>query len=115
MSPDCLFCRLAAGEIPSTQLHADDDVIAFVDIAPRAPVHVLVIPRRHIASASDLTADDGPLLGRIFAVAADIARQRGIDERGYRIVTNVGEDGGQSVEHLHFHVMGGRRMQWPPG
>ena len=115
MPSDCLFCRLAAGEIPSTQLHADEDVLAFLDVAPKAPVHVLVIPRRHIASAADLTVEDGPLLGRIFAVAREVAQARGIDERGYRIVTNVGADAGQTVAHLHFHVMGGRRMQWPPG
>ena len=115
MAADCLFCRLAAGEVPSTQLHADDDVIAFRDIAPRAPVHVVLIPRRHIASAGELTEADGPLLGRLFAVANDVARQEGIAKTGYRIVTNIGADGGQSVAHLHFHLLGGRRMQWPPG
>jgi histidine triad (HIT) family protein len=113
--PACLFCRLAAGEIPSTQLHADEDVIAFRDIAPKAPVHVVLIPRRHIGSAADLGDADGSLLGRIFAVAAQVARSEGLDERGYRIVTNIGADGGQSVAHLHFHLLGGRRLSWPPG
>ena len=115
VSPDCLFCRIAAGEIPSTQVHADDEVIAFRDIAPKAPVHVLVIPRRHIPSAADLTAADGPLLARMVAVAGDVARREGIADSGYRIVTNVGADAGQSVAHLHLHLLGGRRMSWPPG
>ncbi len=113
--PTCLFCRLAAGEIPSTQIHADDEVVAFRDIAPKAPVHVVVIPRRHIGSAGELTEADGDLLGRIFAVAAQIARSEGIAETGYRIVTNIGAAAGQSVPHLHFHVLGGRRLTWPPG
>ncbi|MBM4407497.1 MAG: histidine triad nucleotide-binding protein [Chloroflexi bacterium] len=115
VSPDCLFCRIAAGELPSSQVHADDQVIAFRDIAPKAPVHVLVIPRRHIPSAADLAVDDGPLLSRMVAVAAEVARHEGIADSGYRIVTNVGADAGQSVAHLHLHVLGGRRMTWPPG
>lgn len=115
VSPDCLFCRIAAGEIPSTQVHADDEVIAFRDIAPKAPVHVLVIPRRHIPSAADLAAADGPLLARMVGVAAEVARREGIADSGYRIVTNVGADAGQSVAHLHLHLLGGRRMSWPPG
>jgi len=112
---DCLFCRIAAGEIPSTQLHADDEVIAIRDIAPRAPTHVLLIPRRHIASAADLTEADGPLLGRLFSVAAQLARSEGIADAGYRLVSNVGRWGGQSVDHLHIHLMGGRSFSWPPG
>ena len=113
--PTCLFCRLAAGEIPSTQLHADDDVIAFRDIAPKAPVHVVLIPRDHIASAADLVELHSALLGRLFAVAATVARNEGLADSGYRIVTNIGADGGQSVPHLHFHLLGGRRLSWPPG
>jgi histidine triad (HIT) family protein len=113
--PSCLFCRIAADELPSTRVHEDDDVIAFRDIAPRAPTHVLVIPREHIASAADLTESHGPILGRLFAVAAEVARSEGIADAGYRVVTNVGEWGGQSVDHLHFHVMGGRPFAWPPG
>lgn len=113
--PSCLFCRIVADELPSTRVHEDDAVIAFRDIAPRAPTHVLVIPRKHIASAADLTEAHGPILGRLFAVAADIARSEGIADAGYRVVTNVGRWGGQSVDHLHFHVMGGRAFDWPPG
>lgn len=112
---DCLFCRIVAGQVPATRVHEDDLVIAFRDIAPRAPTHILLIPRRHIASAADLTEADGPLLGRLFAVAAQIARDEGIADGGYRIVTNIGAWGGQTVDHLHFHLMGGRPFAWPPG
>lgn len=112
---DCLFCRIVADELPSTRVHEDDEVIAFQDIAPRSPTHILVIPRRHIPSAADLTESDGPLLGRMFAVTADIARTQGVADAGYRVVTNVGEWGGQTVDHLHFHLMGGRAFEWPPG
>lgn len=115
MSADCLFCRIVAGEIPSTKVHEDDLVIAIRDIAPRAPTHVLLLPREHIASAADLAAVHGPLLGRLFEVAADLARAEGIVDRGYRLTTNVGAWGGQSVPHLHFHLMGGRPFDWPPG
>lgn len=113
--PECLFCRIAAGELPSTKLHDDELVIAIHDIAPRAPTHVLLIPRGHIASAADLTEADGPLLGRLFAVAADLARSLGLAEDGYRLISNVGQWGGQSVDHLHVHLMGGRAFTWPPG
>ena len=114
-APGCLFCRIVADEIPSTRVHEDDLVIAFRDIAPRAPIHILLIPRRHIPSAADLVETDGPLLGRLFAVAADIARSEGIADGGYRLVSNVGRWGGQTVDHLHFHLMGGRSFDWPPG
>jgi len=112
---DCLFCRIVAGEIPSTKIHEDDVVLAIRDIAPRAPTHILLMPRRHVASAADLTPGDGDLLGRIFGTAADIARSEGIAGPGYRVVTNVGAWGGQTVDHLHFHLMGGRAFEWPPG
>jgi len=112
---DCLFCRIVAGEIPSERVAEDDIVLAIRDIAPRAPTHVLLMPREHIASAADLTDADATLLGRIFATAADLARSEGIAEGGYRIVTNIGTWGGQTVDHLHFHVMGGRPFTWPPG
>ncbi len=112
---DCLFCRIAAGSIPAELLHEDDLVVAFRDIAPRAPTHILLIPRRHIASAAELTEADGPLLGRLFAVAADLARSCGIADGGYRLVSNVGRWGGQTVGHLHVHLMGGRAFEWPPG
>lgn len=115
MRNDCLFCGIADGDIPSDQVHSDDLVVAFRDIAPRAPVHVLVIPRDHIASAAQLTEGDGPLLGRMFAVTAEVARREGVAEEGYRVTTNVGAHGGQTVHHLHLHVMGGRPFTWPPG
>lgn len=113
--PDCLFCKIVAGEIPSTLVAEDDAVVAIRDIAPRAPTHVLLVSREHIRSAAELTEADGPLLGRLFALAADIARGEGIAEDGYRVVTNIGTWGGQSVDHLHFHLMGGRQFSWPPG
>jgi histidine triad (HIT) family protein len=112
--PDCLFCRIVAGEIPSDRVHEDDEVVAFRDINPQAPTHVLAIPRRHIADARALTEADGPLLARLFAVLRDIADEEGLDT-GYRIVTNVGPDAGQTVFHLHLHLLGGRTMSWPPG
>jgi histidine triad (HIT) family protein len=113
--PNCLFCRIIAGEIPSTKVAEDDLVVAIRDISPRAPTHVLVMPRDHIASAADLTDSDAALVGRSFALAAEIARSEGIADGGYRIVTNVGAWGGQTVDHLHFHLMGGRAFSWPPG
>lgn len=113
--PACLFCRIVAGEIPSTRVAEDEHAIAIRDVAPRAPTHILVMPRDHIASAAELTDADAPLVGRIFAMAAELARAEGIADGGYRIVTNVGPWGGQSVDHLHFHLMGGRAFGWPPG
>jgi len=112
--PDCLFCRIVAGEIPSDRVLETDEVIAFSDINPRAPTHVLVIPRRHIADAHALTDQDGPLLAALFGAARRIADAAGL-ANGYRIVTNVGEEAGQSVFHLHLHLLGGRPMRWPPG
>jgi histidine triad (HIT) family protein len=113
--PNCLFCRIVAGELASTSVHEDGEVSAIRDIAPRAPTHILILPKEHIPSAANLTAADGPLLGRIFEVAATLARTEGIADRGYRVVTNVGTWGGQTVDHLHFHLMGGRSFSWPPG
>jgi histidine triad (HIT) family protein len=112
---DCLFCRIVAGTIPADRLHDDDLVVAFRDIAPRAPTHILLVSRRHIASAADLTDADGPLLARLFTVAASLARDAGIADGGYRLVSNVGRWGGQTVDHLHIHLMGGRPFDWPPG
>ena len=112
---DCLFCRIVAGEIPCTKVREDETVLAIRDISPRAPTHVLLMPKDHVASAADLSHADGPLLGALFATAAEIARAEGIAENGYRIVTNVGSWGGQSVDHLHLHLLGGRSMTWPPG
>ena len=114
MSADCLFCRIIAGEIPATKLREDDQVVVIRDIGPKAPTHVLLMPRAHIASAADLTDADGPMLGHLFAVAADVAREEGLDG-GWRLVSNVGPDAGQSVPHLHVHLLGGREMGWPPG
>ena len=111
--PDCLFCRIAAGEIQADLVYQDDAVVAFRDINPRAPTHVLAIPRRHVASAADLTDGDGPMLAGLFAALRHVAEEAGL--RGYRIVTNVGAEAGQSVFHLHFHLLGGRAMTWPPG
>ncbi len=114
MPADCLFCRIAAGEIPAAKVHEDDLVFAIRDINPQAPTHALVMPIAHVASAADLTEADAPLLGRLFAVAAELARRDGLDG-GWRLVSNVGSDGGQSVAHLHLHLLGGRAMGWPPG
>jgi len=114
MSADCLFCRISVGEIPAARVHEDDLVFAIRDLHPQAPIHVLVLPKAHIASAADLTEASGPLLGRLFAVAAEIAAREGLDG-GWRLVSNVGADGGQSVAHLHVHLLGGRAMGWPPG
>lgn len=111
----CLFCRIASGDVPATLLHEDELIVAFPDIAPRAPTHVLLIPRRHLTSAVELADADGPMLGRLFTVAAQLARDAGIAETGYRLVTNSGRAAGQTVDHLHFHLMGGRSMGWPPG
>jgi len=111
---DCLFCKIVKGEIPSDRVHEDDDVIAFRDIAPKAPTHVLVIPRRHIPDAHALTDADGDILGKLFAAARRVADEAGL-ENGYRVVTNIGPESGQTVFHLHFHVLGGRPMSWPPG
>lgn len=112
---ECLFCRIATGEVPATIVHQDDLVLAIRDIAPRAPTHILLIPRAHIGSAADLTAGDGPMLGRLFEVGAQVARDEGIAEHGYRLVSNVGRWAGQTVEHLHVHLLGGRPFSWPPG
>ena len=112
---DCLFCKVVAGEIPAKVVKRSDEAVAFHDIDPRAPVHVLVIPTRHLAAVRDAGAADAPLLGRLLIFAAEVARELGLDTRGYRIVTNTGPDAGQSVDHLHFHVLGGRKMTWPPG
>lgn len=111
----CLFCQLVAGEIDSDIVLEDDDVVAFRDIAPQAPVHLLIVPRRHIASLRETQPDDRDLLGKLLLAAARLARQEGIDERGYRVIINAGADGGQTVDHLHVHLLGGRDMGWPPG
>ena len=112
---NCLFCKIAAGQIPSKIVYQDADIVAFEDINPQAPHHILLIPRRHIVSMADLSAEDGPMLVDLFATAARLAHELGFDKGGYRFVTNVGPDAGQSVLHLHFHLLGGRKFRWPPG
>ena len=113
MSTGCLFCNLLAGEIPSEKVHETENVLAFKDINPAAPTHVLVIPKEHIVSAQDLTPEHGELLAEMFKVMAKIADDARLS--GHRIVTNIGGDAGQTVHHLHFHVLGGRELSWPPG
>ena len=113
-SPDCLFCKIVAGAIPAQHLHETPEVLAFADLHPEAPVHILVIPKRHIASHAHALPEDAALLGTLFAEAGVIARAQGLD-RGYRLVVNTGRDGGQTVDHLHVHILGGRTMGWPPG
>ena len=112
---DCVFCKIGSGQIPSKVVLQDDDVLAFDDLNPQAPVHVLVIPKRHVGSLSDAVAGDQTLLGRLLEAATLVARKKGIAESGYRVVANTGRNGGQTVFHLHLHVLGGRQMTWPPG
>ena len=113
---DCLFCKLVAGEIPARIVKRSEDAVAFHDVDPKAPVHVLVIPTAHVPAVRNASGADGKaMLGRLLQFAAEVAADLGLDTGGYRIVTNTGPDAGQSVDHLHFHVLGGRRMTWPPG
>lgn len=111
---DCLFCKIAAKELDSTILHETDAVLAFQDINPAAPTHVLVIPKRHVESAQALEPGDGDLLAELFQVVGEVASAAGVAD-GYRLVTNIGGEAGQTVPHLHFHVIGGRQLAWPPG
>ena len=112
---DCVFCRIIAGEIPANLVYNDEDIIAFHDIQPVAPVHIVVIPKRHIASLAQTMPEDTQLLGRILAVVRRIADEQGLATDGYRLVVNCGKQAGQSVPHLHFHILGGRELGWPPG
>lgn len=107
---DCIFCKIAAGEIPSTKVYEDDKVLAFKDINPLAPVHILVIPKTHIESAAEITADNSAVVAHIFEVIVKIAKEQGIDKDGFRVVSNCGENGCQSVKHLHFHILGGKKL-----
>ena len=113
--PDCLFCRIVSGEIPAELLYEDPEIIAFRDVNPQAPFHCLVIPRSHIPTLNDLRPEHTALAGRLFAVAAEIAGRHGFAETGYRVVMNCNRDGGQSVYHIHLHVLAGRPLAWPPG
>lgn len=111
---DCLFCKIIKGEIPSDFVYEDDKIVVFKDISPQAPVHLLLVPKTHIESADSIDDENQHLLGHIFKVAKDLAKEEGLDN-GYRIVNNCKEDGGQTVDHIHFHLIGGRKMLWPPG
>ena len=110
-----IFQKIIDGEIPASKVYEDDEVLAFHDIQPQAPVHILVIPKKPIISAATAQPEDEALMGKLMLAAAQVARQEGLEEDGYRLVTNVGREGGQSVYHLHVHVLGGRQMVWPPG
>ena len=110
---DCLFCKIAAGEIPSSKVYEDEVCLAFADIDPQAPTHFLVIPKAHIGSVAEINAENAGLVGHLLQVAAQVAREQGLES--YRVVSNTGAQAGQSVPHLHFHVLGGRDMTWPPG
>lgn len=112
---DCLFCRIVSGEIPSDKVYEDDQVTAFKDIRPVAPVHVLVVPKKHITSLAHVEEGDAGLLGHLLVTVSRIAASQGLDRRGYRLVVNTGEEGGQTVGHIHFHLLAGRQMGWPPG
>jgi len=113
MAESCIFCRIAHGEIPAQMVANKKEIVAFRDLNPQAPVHVLIVPKKHVGSLDD--AEDFDLLGRMMSLAAAIARQEKIAKTGYRTVINTGKDGGQSVDHLHIHLLGGRAMAWPPG
>jgi len=111
---DCLFCKIINKEIPAEIIYEDDNVIAFNDISPQAPTHALIIPRKHIATLNDISAEDTQVVGHMVKAAATIAKQLGIDESGYRTVFNCNSDGGQTVYHIHLHLLGGKPMGWPP-
>jgi histidine triad (HIT) family protein len=110
----CLFCNIAAAAIPVTRLYEDDQILAFPDINPQAPIHILIIPKQHIPSLAHTTAEDAGMLGHLLTAVAEIAKQQHLDN-GYRLVLNTGPDGGQTVDHLHLHLLGKRHMNWPPG
>ncbi len=112
---DCIFCRIAAGEIPADIVYEDDLVVGFRDLSPQAPTHVLLIPRKHIATLNDLTPEDDASIGRLYTAAVQVATREGLAERGYRTLINCNADGGQTVFHVHLHLLGGRQMGWPPG
>lgn len=112
---DCIFCKIANGEIPTDKIYEDEKVVAFYDIDPQSPVHFLVIPKEHISSIKEIDESNVSIISHIFLVIKKIATDNGLDEKGYRIVNNCGEYGGQTVNHLHFHILGGRELLWPPG
>lgn len=112
---ECIFCKIVNGDIPSEKVYEDELVLAFKDLTPQAPVHILVIPKEHISSANEIDDKNNHIIGQIFNVTRKIAKEKGFDQDGYRIVNNCGNDGGQSVSHIHFHLLAGRQLQWPPG
>ena len=112
---DCIFCKIISGEVPCNKMYEDDMVLSFKDISPGAPCHFLIIPKKHIDSLNDISQEDSKVIAHIFIVAKKLAAQNNIDKSGYRIVSNCGADAGQSVKHVHFHVLGGRNLAWPPG
>jgi histidine triad (HIT) family protein len=112
---DCLFCKIIAGQIPGTFVHQDETMVAFKDINPQAPLHVLIVPRKHIPTLNDLSAEDDALVGSMFRRAAALAKEHGYDDRGYRAVFNTNREAGQTVFHIHLHVLAGRGLSWPPG
>lgn len=112
---DCLFCKMVSGEIKPDTVMETDDILAFRDISPQAPTHILIIPKKHISTINDITPEDTEVMGKLFQVAKDVAAQEGLAEPGYRAVMNCNSDGGQAVYHIHLHLLGGRQMDWPPG
>lgn len=112
---DCLFCKIAKGEIPSSKVYEDEEVLAFKDINPEAPIHLIIIPKKHITSLNELKEEDSKIISHIFMVIQKLTKDFEIAESGYRVVNNCGEHGGQSVLHMHFHLLGGRSLNWPPG
>lgn len=112
---DCLFCKIRDGEIPADIIYENDDILAFTDVNPHAPVHILIIPKKHIATVNDIADDDEQIMGKLFSVAKIIASEKGISDEGYRLVVNCNEKAGQTVFHIHMHLLAGRAMSWPPG
>ncbi len=112
---DCLFCKISSKKIPAKLIYEDNEAVAFEDINPQAPVHVLITPKKHISTALDITDEDNALIGHLFRVAAKVAAEKGIADRGFRLVMNTNSDAGQTVFHIHLHLLGGRQMHWPPG
>lgn len=112
---DCLFCKIVAGDIPADIVYQDDDLLAFRDVSPQAPTHILIIPKQHIETTNDLDETTAPLIGQMYLVAKQIAKDEGLADDGYRLVMNCNRNGGQSVYHIHLHLLGGRQLTWPPG
>ncbi|HHX23767.1 MAG: histidine triad nucleotide-binding protein [Tepidanaerobacteraceae bacterium] len=112
---DCIFCKIANHEIPAKIMHEDEDIISFQDANPQAPIHLLIVPKKHIPSIMEISDDDRELMNKIVKVAQKLAKSNNLDKKGFRLVVNIGNEGGQTVNHLHFHLLGGRFMTWPPG